>query len=297
MFKLLKKGKGIEIVDAEISDPNIQSQDDQVWCSNLEPGRSDRRNTDRSGNDMIESREGLLKRVELHVFSGDDVYGWIALAERFFRIGGYNEAAKLEVVSISLGGDVLSWFNSEVHRRQFRKDFKEKLVARFSHVKFRDPSQPFFAVKQTRTVAEYIHAFEDLSTQVTGLTNSQMEGIFMNGLTLEMQEVVNVCKPVDLAEMISCAYQMESSSLFLVVQREMQSGQRVNKTQYTRKPCITQIKLEDLSRNKEVTMRDSDHRFDSQMHNWQKRRDWACAFNVMTNGLVNTFVRMCRCKF
>lgn len=44
----------------------------------------------------------------------------------------------------------------------------------------------------------------------------------MNGLTPEMREVVNMCKPVDLPEMISTAYQMEASSLYNVVKKEMQ---------------------------------------------------------------------------
>lgn len=117
---------------------------------------------------------------------------------------------------MSLAGDVLSWFNSETHIQNLRSwnEFKEKLIARFSKVKFRDPSQPFFAVRQTWTVAQYIHKFEDLSTQVTGLTDRQLEGIFMNVLTDEMREVVTMCKPVDLDEMISTTYQMEDSALY-----------------------------------------------------------------------------------
>ncbi|CAA7021632.1 unnamed protein product [Microthlaspi erraticum] len=132
----------------------------------------------------------MLKRMELPVFSGDDAYGWIALAERFFRIGGYSEEDKLEVVSISLGGDVLSWFNSETHRKPFLswQDFTDRLIARFSREKLQDPSQRFFNVTQTGSVSEYIHMFEDLSTQATGLSDKQMEGIFMNGLTLDMRE-------------------------------------------------------------------------------------------------------------
>lgn len=90
----------------------------------------------------MDDRDSWIKKVELPTFSGDDVYGWIALAERFFRIGGYDEVRKLELISVSLGGDVLSWFNSEVLRRPFMSwlNFKERLIARFSKVKLRDPS-------------------------------------------------------------------------------------------------------------------------------------------------------------
>lgn len=66
-------------------------------------------------------------------------------------------------------------------------DFKNRLLARFSRVKLRDPSQHFFNVQQTGNVAEYIHTFEDLSTQVSSLSDTQKEGIFMNGLSPEMR--------------------------------------------------------------------------------------------------------------
>lgn len=48
----------------------------------------------------------------------------------------------------------------------------------------------------------------------------------MNNLKPEMREVVNICKPVDLAEMISSAYQMEDSVLYKVVCRERQLENR-----------------------------------------------------------------------
>lgn len=194
----------------------------QVRDYDLEPGSTLRSDTDRPR--LMDDRDSLIRRIELPLFNGEDAYGWIALAERYFRIGGYSETTKLELVSVSLSGDVLSRFNSEIMRHRFVNwmDFKQRLFARFSKVKLRDPSQPFFNVQQTGNVAEYIHKFEDLSTQVSGLSDTQKEGIFMNGLSPEMREVVPMCKPVDLPDMISTAYQMESSSLFSVVQKEMQ---------------------------------------------------------------------------
>lgn len=81
-------------------------------------------------NAISDHRE-MMKRVELPIFDGEDAYGWIALAERFFRLGGYDEVAKIELVSVSLSGDVLSWFNSEILRRPFETwlDFKQRLIA------------------------------------------------------------------------------------------------------------------------------------------------------------------------
>ena len=191
-----------------------------------------------TGND---SRDGLLKRVALPSFSGDDAYGWFALAERYFRIGGYDERKKLEIVSVSLAGDVLSWFNSEVQRSNFMswQDFKGRVIARFSREKLRDPSQPFFVVKQTGKISQYIHRFEDLSTQVSGLTDTQREGIFMNGLTPEMREVVNMCKPVDLPDMIATAHQMEDGAVYKMVCRERSLESKQHWRQPFVKPATT----------------------------------------------------------
>lgn len=55
-----------------------------------------------------------------------------------------------------------------------------------------------------------------------GLHEKQLEGIFMNGLKPEMREVVEMCKPVNLPEIFSLALQMESSSIYRVVSRDMQ---------------------------------------------------------------------------
>ena len=223
-----KLSKAIDVPDE--SPPRYRYPNNQVHNANWEPGRSSRNENAVDRTSIVGNRERMLKRMELPVYDGCDAYGWLALAERFLRIGGYDDRAKLDVVSVSLAGDVLSWFNSESHRRGFRSwmDFKQKLIARFSKEKFRDPSQPLFAVKQTGTAAQYIHAFEDLSTLVTGLTDTQLEGIFMNGLKPEMREVVTMCKQVDLDEMISITYQMEDSVLYKVVCRERQAERKDN---------------------------------------------------------------------
>lgn len=113
---------------------------------------------------------------------------------------------------------------------------KERLLARFSREKLRGPSQPFFAVKQTGKISQYIHMFEDLSTHVSGLTDRQLEGIFMNGLTPEMREVVNMSKQVDLPEMIATVYQMEDNAFYKMVCREINQEGRVGMGQKKFKP-------------------------------------------------------------
>lgn len=106
------------------------------------------------------------------------------------------------MVSVSLDGEALSWYNWEINRRNFASwnQFKSGLMLRFGNLKIRGPSQSLFCIKQIGSIAEYVNKFEDLSSQVTGLDDLKLEGIFLNELTLEMQELVHMHKPQNLPE-------------------------------------------------------------------------------------------------
>lgn len=63
---------------------------------------------------VFETRESLLKKVEMPVFSGDNLFDWLARVERYFRIGNFHGRERLQFVSMSLEGPVLNWFNAEM---------------------------------------------------------------------------------------------------------------------------------------------------------------------------------------
>ncbi|KAL1220176.1 hypothetical protein V5N11_008198 [Cardamine amara subsp. amara] len=83
---------------------------------------------------VLENRNGMLKKIELPVFDGIRPYGWITQAERFFRLGKYNDADKLDLISVSLQGPVLNWYNREIEKAEFQSwpQFKKRMIARFS---------------------------------------------------------------------------------------------------------------------------------------------------------------------
>ena len=112
LYNLLTKAPPL-MEDLHRSPANGQNQ---VRDSELEPGCSLRSDANRDRPRLVDDRDSLIRRIELPLFNGEDAYGWIALAERYFRNGGYGEATKLDLVSVSLSGDVLSWFNSEILR-------------------------------------------------------------------------------------------------------------------------------------------------------------------------------------
>ncbi|CAH8276222.1 unnamed protein product [Arabidopsis lyrata] len=163
----------------------------------------------------VGSCESLLKSAEMPVFDGANIYGWISLAERYFRIGGFSDLEKLDWVSVHLAGDALGWFNCEMNRLPFANwfHFKDRLLLRFGTLRIKGPSQSLFCIKQEGTVAAYVQKFKDLSAKVTSLDDQKLQGIFLNGLQLEMQELVYMMKPQSLPEMVDVALSMESHTL------------------------------------------------------------------------------------
>ncbi|CAA7031637.1 unnamed protein product [Microthlaspi erraticum] len=85
----------------------------------------------RKCSSVLENRNNMLKRIELPAFAGTDPYLWISQAERFFRLGKYNDEDRLDLLSITLQGPALHWFNREMQREPFSDwcQFKRRMIA------------------------------------------------------------------------------------------------------------------------------------------------------------------------
>lgn len=75
-----------------------------------------------------------MKKIEMPMFDGHNPYGWIARAERYFRITRYDPAGILDLVSMSLEEDALSWYNYEIEYIRFNDwhEFKHRMLAQFA---------------------------------------------------------------------------------------------------------------------------------------------------------------------
>lgn len=60
---------------------------------------------------MSEGQEALFRKVEISIFGGSNPYGWLAIAERCFWISHYNPSARMDLVTMRLEEDALSWYN------------------------------------------------------------------------------------------------------------------------------------------------------------------------------------------
>lgn len=104
----------------------------QVYSSSSEQTRDERELDYRPVDTRNENRDSLLRKVEMPMSSGYNPYGWIARAERYFRVTRYDPEARMDLDSLSLEEDALSWYNYEVEHRPFVdcSEFKRRMLAR-----------------------------------------------------------------------------------------------------------------------------------------------------------------------
>lgn len=155
-----------------------------------------------------------MKKIEMLVFQGSNPFGWIAQVERYFRLGQLHGLERLQMVSMSLEGPVLNWFNAEMEHDPFTDwhQFKRRLVARFRQRIEEEPGKCLFSICQTGSIADYVNEFEELRSIVTGIDEHHLVDVFFNGLKPEMQEVIKMKEPQGLTQHIAAVIGMEGSA-------------------------------------------------------------------------------------
>ncbi|KAL1350524.1 hypothetical protein AAHE18_06G030600 [Arachis hypogaea] len=73
------------------------------------------------------------RRVELPMFDGDDVCGWLVQIERYFRLTHITSREKLDYVMLAFHGEALTWLEWWEENTPFFswRRFKQDLLRRF----------------------------------------------------------------------------------------------------------------------------------------------------------------------
>lgn len=180
----------------------LQPPIDQVRIILTEPEQHHTQLGYRGINDTVANQETKLRKFDMPVFAGPLPFDWISRVERFFRFGNYTEEDKLHLVSLSLEGPALQWFNGELISDPFLnwEQFKERMLDRFGGPIDDDPEARLFCLRQEGDIGDYVNEFESLRNQVTGLDEKTLIKVFFNGLKSEMKEVIRIKKPVRLMD-------------------------------------------------------------------------------------------------
>ncbi|CAM8929105.1 unnamed protein product [Rhodiola kirilowii] len=154
------------------------------------------------------------RKLELPIFQGDDIHGWLHRAERYFLINGLTDYEKLDAASICFEGKALHWHQWREMQQPFRSwdELKSELSKRFRGQPGR-VHEEFFALMQDSTVEAYRENFERLSVGLRGLPTDALVGTFMKGLKALIREGVRVHRPSSLAEAMHLAQLVEEEKL------------------------------------------------------------------------------------
>ncbi|GKE04685.1 ankyrin repeat-containing protein [Tanacetum coccineum] len=149
------------------------------------------------------------------LFTGNDIYGWVYLAERFFDIQGLGTSGeRLKATMMCLEGPALSWFRWSDNREPFRswENLKRRMLVRFQSSQAGNLHEQFFAISQSGTARDYITMFEKMATQLPRLQEEVLEGIFIKGLKQELRTAVRTQKPTVLSQAMELALTIDETS-------------------------------------------------------------------------------------
>lgn len=94
------------------------------------------------------------------------------------------------------------------------------MLKRFLSTQERTTYEKFLAILQEGTVAEYRHQFEVMAAPLKDISEQILEGVFMNGLRVEIQAEVRIRQPVGLARIMNLAQRVEDRDLILGKSRD-----------------------------------------------------------------------------
>jgi len=170
--------------------------------------REGSRQEEHSENREVTGFRGPLGvRVEIPMFDGKGVEEWIFKTQQYFELYPLAEEQRIRTGSFHFNGAAYSWYRWIInnHVQQTWEQYLEGLRLRFGANLYHDPRTALKELKQTTYVGEYQSQFEELSNQVTGLTEQWLVSFFITGLNDHLKYDLLLAQPVSYASAVSIA--------------------------------------------------------------------------------------------
>ena len=156
-------------------------------------------------------------RAELPMFDGQGAEEWVFRVREYFEIYEVPNDFRMRMLSFHLTGFAYTWYRWVVNNQiMFTwESFLDALILRFGQNIYHDPKGALKELKQMNLVAEYQFHFEELSNQVTGLSEEWFISLFVAGLQEQLKCEVMLARPGSYVEAVSIAKLHEQKNLAL----------------------------------------------------------------------------------
>lgn len=150
-------------------------------------------------------------KLFLPTFDGTNPLDWLFQAEQYFLYYKILPTDRLNLVSFSLSGDALSWFQYLTNNNLLTTwvEFTRLLQLRFGPSSYDNHMAALFKLRQTTTVIAYVTEFERLSNCIVGLTTEALLNCFLSGLRKDIHQELTILRPTSLHQAIGLARLIE----------------------------------------------------------------------------------------
>lgn len=139
--------------------------------------------------------------MDLPRFNGDDVIGWLAMAERYLRVHRVPSYERVPTLASHFVPDAYVWMNAfeQRHPNSTWELFVTALLEHFGAGSNTDFKASLSHLQHTTTVDEYISVFTKLSCRAPDWSDEQLLPIFCGGLKSDIRHDVLALEPTSLA--------------------------------------------------------------------------------------------------
>lgn len=141
-------------------------------------------------------------KIDLPRFNGEDVVGWLAMAERYLRTYRVPLHECVSTLASHFRPDASVWMNAYKirHPSPTWAEFVTALLGHFGSGSNSDFKAALSHLQHTSTVDDFITAFTKLSCRAPDWSDDQLLPIFCGGLKTEIRHDVMALEPRSLAE-------------------------------------------------------------------------------------------------